>query len=198
MTRKTVFRITWGLTVLLMFTLGCKMVDQVKDVVALVTDVGILATEVDIEGLVTEIDLESLATDIDLNSISTEMESMSTEMGSIVTEMGSFITDLPLFDGTPEPVNTPNGFPADIPLMEGEKSDMSGAPNRLEYTIDAEMAAAIDFYRREMGARGWVEQSADIQSEEAHMVFQNGSRRANVTITEDLFFGLTIAIDVQG
>lgn len=197
MTRKTIFRLAWALTVLLMFGLGCQLVDQVKDVVALATDVGLLATDIDIEGLATEIDFESLATDIDLSSISTEMESMSTEMGSIVTEMGSFITDIPLFDETPGPVNTPNGFPTDIPVMDGDKSDMSGSPSRLEYSIDVDQNAAVDFYRREMAARGWVEQGADIQTEEAKLTFRKDNRTAEVTIIEDFFFGLSIEIEVR-
>lgn len=188
MTRKTIFRLAWALTVMLAFGLGCQLVDQVKDVVALATDVGLLATDIDLEGL---------ATDIDLSSISTEMESMSTEMGSVITEMGSFITDIPLIDETPGPVNTPNGFPLDIPVMDGEKSDMSGSASRLEYSIDVDQTAAVDFYRREMAARGWVEQGADIQTEKAKLTFRKDNRTAEVTIIEDFFFGLSIEIEVR-
>jgi hypothetical protein len=82
--------------------------------------------------------------------------------------------------------------------MEGDKYNMSGTPTQLEYSIDVEVNAAVDFYRREMAARGWAEQSNHIIEGDAELVFQKGARKARVKITEDFFFGVMIEILLEG
>lgn len=189
MRRKLFFRLAWAISVLLIVSMGCQLVNNIRDVVALASEAVGLATDIDIEGLATDIDLEGIATEVDLDQLATEMEAMVTEI-----DIENLMTDIPLLDETPEIVATPIGFPADIPIMEGNKYDMSGSPNRLEYSIDVEISAAVDFYRREMAARGWAEQSSHIVEGEAELVFQKGARKARVKITEDFFFGVVIEI----
>jgi hypothetical protein len=209
MNRKSFFRLAWALTLLLAFSLGCKLVNEAQDLVALATDIDVeglatdidldsLATDIDIEGLSTDIDIERMVTDIDIDELSTEMGSVVTDMAPVLTEMGSFLTDMPGLDGTLVAVATPSGFPDDIPVMDGQKLSMSGAPNRLEYSLDADFNAAVDYYRREMAARGWVEGGSNVQEGEASLVFQKGNRRATVHISEDFLFGLAIEITVEG
>ncbi|MDI6695003.1 MAG: hypothetical protein QME21_08155 [Anaerolineales bacterium] len=193
MRRKVFFRLAWVMCVLLFASLGCQLVNNVRDVVALASEAVGLATDIDIEGLATDIDLEGIATEVDLEQLATEMEAITTEI-----DLESLITDIPLLDETPETVATPIGFPSDIPIMEGDKYNMSGTPTQLEYSIDVEVNAAVDFYRREMAARGWAEQSNLIIEGEAELVFQKGARKARVKITEDFFFGVMIEILLEG
>jgi hypothetical protein len=204
------FRFAWALTVLLAFSLGCKLVNEVNEVVTLATDVGALVTDIDLEGistdfggLVTDIDVEGLvteiggiATEIDLEAIGTEMESLSTEMESISTEMGGLFTDLPLFDETPGPVNTPNGFPGDIPLMTGAY-DVSGTPTSMTFTVDEELTAVADYYRREMAARGWAEQPGSTGEGATELVFQQNTRRVRISIEEGFLFDVSVEITVE-
>jgi hypothetical protein len=193
MRRKVFFRLAWVMCVLLFASLGCQLVNNIRDVVALASEAVGLATDIDIEGLATDIDLEGIATEVDLEQLATEMEAIATEI-----DIESLITDIPLLDETPEIVATPIGFPSDIPIMEGDKYNMSGTPTQLEYSIDVEVNAAVDFYRREMAARGWAEQSTHIVEGEAELVFQKGARKARVKITEDFFFGVMIEILLEG
>jgi hypothetical protein len=198
------FRFAWALTILLAFTLGCKLVNEVNEVVTLATEVGALVTDIDLEGvstefggLVTDIDVEGLVTDI--GGIATEIDfnAMSTEMGSITTEMGGLMTEIPLFDDeTPGPVSTPNGFPADIPLMTGAY-DVSGTPTSMAYTVDEELTAVTDFYRREMAARGWVEQPGTTGDGTAQLIFQQGARRVRIDIEEGFLFDVSVEIVVE-
>ena len=207
MDRKQFFRLAWVLTLLLSLTLGCRIVDQAGELIAIATDLDVegLATDIDVEGLATEfeglateIDIEGLVTEIDFDEMATQMQSMATDIAPLVTEMGSMLTDLPGFDGTLIAVSTPSGFPADIPVMEGQKLSMTGDASRLEYTVDVDANVAVDFYRREMAARGWVAGSALVQDEVTTLMFQLGNRRATVKIAEDFFFGVTITITVEG
>lgn len=199
MTRKTIFRFAWALTILLAFSLGCKVVNQVNDVIALATDVGGLATDIDLEGLTTDIDVEGLITQVGGIATQVDLEGLSTDMGSISTEMGSFLTDIPLLgEETSGPVATPSGFPADIPVMEGEKFDMTGTATRLSYSVDAELSAAVDFYRREMTARGWAEQSYTTAEGEAELAFQKENRRIRVKVVEGFLFDVSVEITVEG
>lgn len=209
MERKSFFRLAWALTLLLAFSFGCKLVNEAQEMVAFATDIGGLATEIDLEGLSTEIDLEGLSTEIDLEGLSTQVDleglvtevdidELSTQMAPILTDMGSFMTDMPGLDGTLIAAATPSGFPDDIPVMDGEKLNMSGTPTRLEYWLDTDLNTAVEFYRREMPARGWVEGSSTVGDGEASLVFQKGSRRATVRIEENFLFGLAFDITVEG
>jgi hypothetical protein len=199
MKKQMVFRFAWLITVLAIFSLGCKLVTQVGEAVRLVTEVKGLATDIDLEGLSTEIDLGGLSTEIDLGSLATDidLEGMSTLMA---TDMGieELLTAIPLDVGTLVAA-TPAGFPADIPIMEGDKSNMGGSPTRIEYGVDAEVQDAVDFYRREMPARGWVEASGStVDAGEAVLHFQKDNRKVTVNVMEDLFFGILVTITIEG
>jgi hypothetical protein len=209
MNRRNFFRFAWALILLLTLSMGCKLVNEAQELMALATDVQALATDIDLESLATDIDLESLVTDVDIEGVATDidleglvtdvdMNELATEMAPLITEMGSILTDMPGFEGTLIPVSTPSGFPDDIPVMEGQKFEMSGSATRLDYTVDADINAAVEFYRREMAARGWAEGSSNVGEGEASLVFQKGSRRATVGISEDFLFGIAIEIAVEG
>ena len=228
MRTKMIFRWTWVIFILVSFSLGCKLATGISQAIAIATQVDIegLATEVDIEGLVTEVDIERLATEIDIQSLPTrvDLEGLITEMGSYATEfdMGSFetensaiatqmsamsteiglgnlITQMPALQGTLAVFVTPSGFPADIPLLEGERSFMAGTASQLQYAARAKVPEAVEFYRREMATRGWTEGSGSrVEDKVATLVFQRGDRTVTVNITDDFFFGVIVSIVIEG
>ena len=228
MRKKMIFRLTWVILILVTFSLGCKLATGISQAIAIATQVDIegLATEVDIEGLVTEVDIEGLATEIDIESLPTrvDLEGLITEVGSYATEfdlsafetensviatqmsamsteigLGNLITQMPALQGTLAVFVTPSGFPADIPLLEGERSFMAGTANQLQYAARSKIPEAVEFYRREMAARGWVEgPDSRVLDNMAVLIFQRGDRKVTVTITEDFFFGVLVSIIIEG
>lgn len=212
MDRKMFFRLAWGVVVLAAVSLSCQMVSDVSELRSVATDIQALATDVNLEGvatnvqgIATQVDLEGMATEVDINinGIATEinLEALTTEMGDILTgtlDVGGVISDITGLIDPGGPVATPNGFPIDIPLMTGDLSAMTGSPTSLEYSVDAALKDVVDFYRREMAARGWVEAAGStVTDESAVMTFQHGNRTARVTIEEDFFLGTQVRIAVQ-
>jgi len=201
MRTKMIFRWTWVIIILVTFSLGCKLVTGISQAIAVATQVDIegLATEVDLENLVTQ--MGSLATEFDQGAFETENSLIATQMSAMSTEigLGELITQVPGLQGTLAAFVTPSGFPADIPLLEGDRTFMGGTANQLQYAVRAELSVAVEFYRREMTTRGWVEGTGSrVQDKVATLVFQRGNRTAIVTITEDFFFGVIISIIIEG
>jgi hypothetical protein len=203
MQTKVIFRWAWALLLLVALSLGCKLADGVSQVVA-------VATQVDLEARVTEFEMGPLPTGFDVGSLATEMESFATEfdMSAVETQMGALATEIdleqmltqvPALQGTLVAFATPSGFPADIPLLEGERLILGGAADSLQYAARSELAQAVEFYRREMAARGWVESPGSRASDHAAvLVFELADRTVKISIAEDFFFGVIVSIQVEG
>lgn len=210
MQAKMFFRWAWVFTLLVGFCLGCKLVEGVSEVVAFATQVDLeaLATDFDMGALPTEFNLENLATEmegfateIDTGAFETQMGSVSTQMGALSTEfdLNQIMTQMPPLQGTLVVFATPSGFPPDIPLLDGERLILGGTANSLQYAARAELATAVEFYRREMAARGWVETAnTRVLDQVAVLGFQLGNRTAEVTLAEDFFFGVIVSIKLEG
>jgi hypothetical protein len=198
-----IFRWAWALLLLAAFSLGCKLMEGVSRVVS-------VATQVDLESLATEFEMGALPTGFDPENLVTEMGSFATEfdlgafetqMGALSTEidLGQMMTQMPSVQGTLAVFATPVGFPADIPILESERLVLGGAVDSLQYAARSDLAAAVEFYRREMTARGWVETpDSRLSDHAAILVFQLGDRMAKVTIGEDFFFGVIVSIELEG
>ncbi len=200
MKSRVAFQIAWVIVVLASFSLGCKLVNEAMELRALATDIDVGGLATDFESLTTDIDMEGLATQIDMEGLATEIdiEALTTEIGSMATEMESFMTDLPIdmggFESTGVPP-TPQGFPADIPIMTEGVSDLQGNANSIEYFADTNLDASINFYRNEMATRGWQEAAgAKIEEGRAELTFMMGGRIARVVIEEDFLMGVHITI----
>jgi hypothetical protein len=205
------------------FSLSCKLVDRVQELRAAATDISSMRTDVDLGGLATQ--MQGLATEVDMNAVSTQLGGVMTQMPGVMTQMPGVLTQMPgvltqmpgmmtdmpglmtgmpTFDvdipgliGTPQP--TPQGFPSDIPMMTGTILSVEGDPSRLEYSVDADVSAAVEFYRSAMAAQGWLEMAGGTQdTEQARMNFQKGNRIARISIEQDFFFGVVIKISVEG
>jgi hypothetical protein len=207
---RMIFRWAWVILILATFSLGCKLVTGVSRAITIATEVNLegLATEVDLGSLPTKVDLENLmtqvggiATEIDQGAFETENSVMATQMGAMATDLGlgDLMTQMPVLQGTMMAFVTPSGFPADIPILEGERTFMGGTANQIQYAVQAKVSDAVEFYRREMTARGWSEGSnSQVQADVAVLVFQRGDRKVTVTITKDLFFGAIVSIIIEG
>lgn len=196
MARKMFFRVSLAVVLLAAFSLSCKLVDNVSELRSYATQAQGMATEINAQGIATSI--QGLATEIDAPGMATSVQGLATEI-----DMGGLLTALPGIDlggvltGT-EVVATPNGFPTDIPLLQGDLYDMSGSPTLLEYTADTNVKAAVEFYRREMTTRGWVEAAgSNVTNSLASLTFQNGSRVARIKIEEDFIMGVIVKITLQ-
>jgi hypothetical protein len=200
---KVIFRWAWLVLLLVTFSLGCKLASGISEAVAVATqmDLGGLATEFDMGALPTNFDLEALATEMQSYATEFDKGAMETQMGALSTEidLGQMMTQMPALQGTLVAFVTPSGFPADIPLIEGERLVMGGTADQLQYAARANLPDAVDFYRNEMADRGWVEASTSRVSDHgAVLVFQLGNRKAEVTIAEDFFFGVIVSIKLEG
>ena len=210
MRTKIFFRWVWVLLLLVTFSLGCKLVDGLNRAVT-------LATQMDFEGRATEFDIEALATNFDLQKLATEMEryatefdmgAMETQMGAVSTQMGALsteidlgqiMTQLPPLQGTLVAFATPAGFPADIPVLAGERLFLGGTANSLQYAAQSDLPSATQFYRNEMAALGWAESDlSQVFDYAAMLVFEKGSRTAKVTIAKDVLFGVMVSIILEG
>ena len=210
MDNKNIFRWTWVILILVAFSLGCKLVTGVSRMIAVATEVDLegRATEIDLEALQTQVNLEglatqmgSLATEFDQGAFETENSAIATQMSKMSTEigLGDLLTEMPALQGTLTTFATPSGFPADIPLLEGDKTFLGGTDSQLQYAAKTEFNDAVDFYRNEMSAGGWTEGSASrVQDKVASLVFERGDQTVTVSIVDDLFFGVVVSIVIEG
>lgn len=211
MDTKKIFRWAWVAVLWVAFSLGCKLTSGISEAVAVATEMDLAgkATEFDMGVLPTGFDLESLATEMagyatefDPSALETQMGAMTTEIEALTTDidLGQLMTQIPAIQGTLVAFATPSGFPADIPLLEGEQRlIMNGSADQLQYAVGGTLPEAVEFYRREMAGRGWSESAnSRVLDRAAVLVFQQGGRTASVTIAEDLFFGVIISIQLEG
>lgn len=199
---KAFLRWAWLSVMLVAFSLGCKLAESISQVVA-------VATQIDLEARATDFEMGALPTGFDLNILATEVEKFATEMdpGALETQMGALsteidlsqiLTQMPPLQGTIVAIATPSGFPADIPLLEGERLILNGTANSLQYAARVEFSTSVEFYRREMASRGWIETSPGrILDRTTVLFFQSGDRTAVVTIAEDYFLGVIVSITLE-
>ncbi|MEW5870306.1 MAG: hypothetical protein AB1894_13610 [Chloroflexota bacterium] len=182
---KKLFQYLWLISILVVIALGCSMLS------------GVVERQIE-KGIETE-----------MESIGTEVDALITDMGGegMIDTMAAEFTDIPFldetgipfFDETEEPMGEK---PADIPVMPGAKMDFT-SPTSVEYGVEAEIKAAVDFYEREMPVNGWIkveaESKVDLPNEMAKLVFQKEGRKATVEIEVDfLFDGTYVTISIVG
>ena len=208
MARKSIYRVLLIVS-LVTFIMGCNLVSNIiKGAESVSTGVAVFT---EVEGIVTEINIGSMVTEINIGSMVTDMGSMVTEMGSIVTEMDiesmvteinldSMVTEMNVDSLVTEIGGGSGNAPQDIPVMEGEKMDFTSSQTEVIYMIDQNLATVLQFYQREMPAKGWiVAQSGTPAGEgETVLVYQKDNRKATVTLSEIPFLNQTsVSITIQ-
>ncbi len=129
-------------------------------------------------------------------------QAIATKQGpALLQTVQNFATEqVPGLQETAKAVATRLPTQADIPVMQGEKTDYQASPKGVAYTINVEYRSVLDFYEQEMPAFGWERIYA------ASVVNQNGSvihykklgRNAVVSISADPSTDYTIVkINIQ-
>jgi hypothetical protein len=198
MKRKLLYRVLLLVVLFTFASLGCQLVNNIKNGVnavstgrAVVSEVGALATQIIPGGL-----------DETAQAIATKFD----ESGIVETAQSAITEQVPEIKDTVQAISTevytsPEGAPADIPIMDGERSAFIGTSNSVTYTINADFNHVVDFYRQQMPINGWQQSGSGNSSSENldQTKWEKGGRTANVLITQIPFVGQEIVtITIEG
>lgn len=198
MNRKLLFRIVLLIVLLTSASLGCQLVNNIKNGVnavstgrAVVTQVGELATQIIPAGI-----------DETAQAVATKFE----ESGIVETAQSAITEQIPEIKDTVQAISTevytsPEGAPEDIPIMEGERSAFVGTSQSVTYTINADFKDVVAFYKQQMPVNNWQQSGSGNSSSENldQSKWEKGGREANVLITQIPFVGQTIVtITIEG
>jgi hypothetical protein len=198
MRSKLYFRFLLMISLLVAGSLGCQLVNSVREGVKLVGTGQAVAT-----------DFKALTTQIVPPGIGETAQALVTqvdESGVLKTAQAAITENAPGLGETAQAAVTqvytsPEQAPPDIPIMDGEKSAFVGTSQAVSYFINAEFKDAVDFYKKEMPAKGWqADTTKDTTSDNlVELHFTKDNRTATVVITQIPFVGqTTIAITIEG
>jgi len=180
MRNQKIFRYILLLTLLVAFSLSCKVITKpIEDIIGIKNTAESIATSIDVEGIATSI--EGLATEIDIEGISTQIEPMITEVQEMITEMPDLSGEKP----------------ADIPIIEGGE-EMIATKGLITYSTVKGLGEVVDFYERQMPVNGWVKTEGKVEEDTAKLVFQKEARKATITIDSFPIVGTTVSITIEG
>lgn len=189
------------LMILLIFaTFGCGLFNQVSQ------GVGSIATDVN-EGRNLVGTVRAITTDVGRSGLLKTAQALATTAGesgllktavAFATQQGpelketvqAFATqDLPSLGETAQAMATQVGPtlgapPADIPQMEGQKTDFIGAQKFVSYSIVAKFTDVVDFYLKAMPENGWSKSSEKTISEGSlvELTYEKADQSASVSI----------------
>jgi hypothetical protein len=137
--------------------------------------------------------IQGVATQIGESGLPETVQAVGTQIeeSGVPETMQAFATEI---------VVEPGEVPPDIPVMEGEKNAFFGSEETITYTIDAGFQDVLDYYQREMPARGWtkIEGSSVVTEALATLQYEKPDRKATVVLTEIPFVNqVTVAINIQ-
>jgi hypothetical protein len=178
--------------------LGCQLVNRIQEGVkvvgtgrAVATDIGALATQLIPGGI--EQTAQAMVTQINESGVLETAQSAITEQAPGIKDTAqAFSTQV---------YTSPEQAPADIPIMQGDKSAFVGTPSSITYTVNAAFKDVVAFYAQQMPANGWQKSGTNTPSSDTldETNWEKGGRKANVVITEIPILGQTIvAITIEG
>ena len=198
MRSKLLFRMLLLISLLVGASLGCQLVNNVREGVqmvgtgqAIATDFGEFATQFIPSGI--EETAQAIATEVEQSGFLETAQSAITEQ---VPSLGETVQAV-----ATEVYTSPEDAPADIPVMDLELSAFIGSPQSVSYFVNAELQDVVDFYKREMPAKGWTESSTNPSSDEniIELEYEKEGRKANIVITQIPFVGqTTVVISIEG
>lgn len=194
MRRQNQFRILWGISLIVVMSIACGLtgaVDRIREGQQAVATIQGIVTQIDESGIIST--GQAIATEIDESGLSETAMAAVTEIAeSGISETAqAFATEI---------VIDPGDVPPDIPIMDGDKSAFVGTEQNITYTIDMEFQQVLDYYQREMPARGWseVEGSSVISDNFATLQYTKPGKQADISITEIPILGqVTVLISIQ-
>jgi len=86
--------------------------------------------------------------------------------------------------------------PDDVPIIDGNNSDLVASPEFVSYQTDADYKTAVTFYKDGMSNNGWtLDANASFETDAAAILdFTKDNRKATVTITPDATTKTTIIL----
>jgi hypothetical protein len=200
------FRLILGLTVFLAVSLACSLFSRVTENVeeaeqtaqagiqggqglletgqALATDMqgsGLaetavaMATQIDESGLAATV--QAAATEFDDSGVLQTAQAAITEQGPSVQETAQAVAT--------ELSSSMGEAPEDVPIMEGEKTNLFTSSLAISYFIDVPFRDALDYYETMMPENGWtrVDQGSVTTQDAAVIYFEKDGRQAIVTLS---------------
>lgn len=206
MRRRTIYRFIWVVSLLVVFSLGCGLVTQIKGLKS-TAEVAGTAVESGRELLDT---VQAIATQVDVSGVKVTLLAAATEVGEsgfkeTLQAISTQVEDSD-FRETVQAAATqifipPEDIPEDIPVMDGEKNAFVGSSQAISYFIDADVGLVLEFYQREMPARGWskIDYGTMVTDVSAELHYEKEDRKATVVISEVPVLGqVTVVITIEG
>jgi hypothetical protein len=199
--RTNMFRLAWGLSLLVAAALGCNLINVVPDDLrgaagtaqSLATQIGTqaesLATAFQ-EGLGTA---QAIATQEGPSILATGQAALTqaAESGVLQTAQAKITQEAARAFETLQAIGTQGISPSEpgdnVPIIEDpEPTDMfRTSSTTISYTTSVPFQEALDFYKQEMPARGWVilpDSSLETEGQ-AVLWYESGDQTASVTLS---------------
>ncbi len=185
MEKKVYFRALWIVSLLILVSMACNL---------LTNPVGSIGNKIETAvgtAIPNATQIGAIATQI-APSISKVAGQVQTQLPSLETQLPSLATQIPTLIGV-----TPGQKPDDIPVMEGNRTEITMSSQAVIYSITSDLKTAVNFYKTEMPKNGWTQDTAASRESDIDttLVFNKGNRQATVEII-DLFGTITVTIGI--
>lgn len=195
------YRFAWIISLLVIAGLACNLFSKIgqtaQDVQSLTTDIGkgkqLIST---VQPFITQIEglnlLETLQsfTGKDVPGALETMQAVATVQGSgMVETLQAFASEqAPAMKETGQALATqlsPGEVPADIPVVEGDKTDFYSSQEVVSYETGLDFQSVLDFYKQEMPIKGWTPSEQDSTEMEnlAILLYEKPDRKATLNVT---------------
>jgi len=191
--------------ILVTFTLSCGLLTQVEN---LKSTAEVMGTTVQGGKEIVETG-QALITQVDGSELVETAQGMATQIGdsglqdtaqALVTQVSGSNIPATAKAVVTQIITSPEDIPDEIPVMEGEKSAFVGSQTAISYFIKAEFDQVLDFYQREMPARGWkqIDFGTTTTDSSAELHYEKANKKATVVITTVPFVEqVTIVITIE-
>jgi hypothetical protein len=114
-------------------------------------------------------------------------QALATGGPGLIETIQAAATQIPLPAGEPPP---------DIPMMQGERTDLITTAGLITYSTPAAFAEVVSFYKTQMPAQGWALDSSETLEldDEVILSYNKVDRSATVNITPSLFGSGTVVV----
>jgi hypothetical protein len=167
--------------------LGCNFATQMMAAPRAISTGQALATE-----FATQVDLNKLSTEMatQVGAVATQIaeitpEAVETQIGALATDINQSGAVATVMGVATQISTSPEGAPADIPILEGDKSAFIASPQTVSYITSADFKQVLAFYQKGMLDKGWtaVQAGTRIGDNDAELVYEKDGKKAQVVLT---------------